>query len=89
MESGKTIGCAWAYDGLYILWNQEANGGQAQRASSDSVSVNKFKNSEIMAWHFRLGHLSFSYLKTLFPSLFKNKSLESFHCKICQLSKQS
>lgn len=31
--------------------------------------------SEIMSWHFRLGHPSFFYLKHLFPHLFINKKI--------------
>ncbi|KAJ4700914.1 Retrovirus-related Pol polyprotein from transposon TNT 1-94 [Melia azedarach] len=88
MESGKTIGCAWAYDGLYIINNKSAS-GQAQNVSSDLVSVRQSRNHEIMLWHFRLGHPSFPYLKMLFPSLFKDTNLELLHCEVCQLSKQS
>ena len=43
-------------------------------------------DSEIMLWHYRLGHPNFLYLKTLFPKLFnKNNSSKTFQCEICQL----
>ena len=32
-----------------------------------------FEDSEIMVWHYRLGNLSFQYLKYLFPNFFQNK----------------
>ena len=44
-------------------------------------------NNEIYLMHFRLGHPSFHYLKKLFPELFINKDLSSFHCEICGLAK--
>ncbi|KAI3454849.1 hypothetical protein Pfo_011512, partial [Paulownia fortunei] len=37
--------------------------------------------------HNRLGHLSFFYLKHLFPSLFKGLDCTSFHCETCFLAK--
>ena len=43
--------------------------------------------SAVMLWHYHLGHLSFTYFKKSFPSLFNNKSPKSFKCKIFQLSK--
>ncbi|KAL5779663.1 hypothetical protein ACOSQ2_010400 [Xanthoceras sorbifolium] len=44
-------------------------------------------DSEIMLYHYRLGHPNFMYLEKLFPSLFKNKSFKNFQCEICHLSK--
>ena len=40
-----------------------------------------------MSWHRRLDHPSFSYLKQLSPSLFKNKNPLMFQCEVCQLFK--
>ena len=34
-----------------------------------------------------LGHPSFNVLKIIFPSLFKNVSIESLHCDICEFAK--
>ena len=36
----------------------------------------------------RLGHPSFSYLKLLFPSLFKNKDISQFKYENCEYAKQ-
>ena len=51
--------------------------------SSSIISV----RDQIMFWHFRLGHPSFSYLKYLFPELFKSVDCFSFQCETCYLSK--
>ena len=40
-----------------------------------------------MLWHYRLGHLSFYYLKKLFPTLFKEKGSSLFQCEVCELAK--
>lgn len=45
------------------------------------------KKRQIWLWHRRLGHLSFSYMKYLFPSLFSNISIVDLKCKICTLTK--
>jgi len=50
-------------------------------------SVNK--DSEVMLWHYRLGHPNFLYLERLFPHLFINKNSKFFHCEICQLAKHT
>ena len=86
-ESGKMIGCAWAYDGLDIINNMTIS-GQAHRASSDLLLVSLHNNYEVMLWHFRLGHPSFPYLKKLSP-LFKYKISELLHCESCQFAKQN
>jgi len=43
--------------------------------------------NQIIFWHCRLGHLSFQYLKHLFPKLFKNMDVSLFQCESCYLSK--
>ena len=42
-----------------------------------------------MLRHYRLGHPTFPYLKTLFPSLFKNKDLSLLDCDFCRMAKQT
>lgn len=51
--------------------------------------VNKVPSmsDEIMLWHRRLGHPSFSYLQKLFPGLFKNKKPVQFQCEVYELAK--
>ena len=45
------------------------------------------KKSAIWLWHQRLGHVSFGYLKKLFPSLFARSDVSSFRCDNCELAK--
>ena len=78
----------------YLL-NQTPQSRQAQNAkcvsfkgqSVSNPSVNK--DSEIMLWHYRVGHPNFMYLEKLFPSLFRNRSPKFFNCEICQLVKHT
>ena len=70
---------------MYYLEENQQVDKQALALSSESVSV----CSEIMLWHNRLGHPSFPYLKTLFPSLFKNKDVNSFNFETCQFAKHT
>ena len=77
------IGNAKEYEGLYYLENKGPVKGHAQ------VSQCEFVSSEIMLWHYRLGHPNFPYLKILFPSLFKNKYLSLLHCDFCPMAKQT
>jgi hypothetical protein len=41
------------------------------------------KVEQILLWHRRLGHPSFSYLKHVFPNLFSDTSLLNFKCEAC------
>ena len=52
-------------------------------SSISSLSV----RDQIMVWHCRLGHPSFSYLKHLFPVLFQKVDPLSFQCESCLLAK--
>ena len=82
--SGKKIGSAREVDGLYYFEEDVSLCGEAQAANNEvTFSI----EDEIMLWHLRLGHPSFSYLQHLFPLLFKNKNPSLFQCEICVLSK--
>lgn len=52
-----------------------------------SQSSSDIRLDQIMLWHFRLGHPSFSYLKQLFLLLFINKDLSVLQCEACELAK--
>ena len=77
------IGNVKEYEGLYYLETKGSVKGHAL------VSQCKFVSSKIMLWHYKLSHPNFQYLKTLFPSLFKNKDSSLLHCDFCQMAKQT
>jgi len=93
LDMGKKIGSAKMCSGLYLLKNEIPLRRQTQNrsyVSSKGQSALNFyvnKDSEVLLWHYRLGHPNFMYLERLFPSFFSNKSSQSFKCEICQLSK--
>ncbi|XP_062095144.1 protein FAR1-RELATED SEQUENCE 11 isoform X2 [Humulus lupulus] len=85
MSSGKMIGNAKACSGLYNF--DLFPPAQVDNAFiSGCISAN---NNDIIRWHYRLGHPSFSYLKYLFPKLFQNKDLSLLKCEICQFAKHT
>jgi hypothetical protein len=94
LDTGKKIGSAKMCSGLYLLNGFTPQKGQTQNgilAPHKGRSVLNFyvnKDSDVMLWHYRLGHPNFMYLEKLVPSLFTNKNSESFKCEVCQLSKQ-
>ena len=62
------IGNAREKDGLYYFEDGSDSDRQCQSTCLNSVFVPK--DSDIMLWHYRLGHPNFQYLKYLFPNLF-------------------
>ena len=84
-HSGRMIGHARMTNGLYYFDNNFLKGRQAQAVSSSVIFI--LVKDEIKLWHNKLGHPSFSYLKQLFPTLFKNLNPLIFQCKVCQLFK--
>ena len=44
-------------------------------------------SENIWLHHRRLGHPSFSTIKSMFPTLFLKESVESFKCDVCQFAK--
>ena len=85
-SSGKMIGIAEKKDGLYYF----SRVGDSNRVKlQNKMSMPVVSNSDIMLWHQRLGHPSFSYMKVFYPNLFVNKENFSSECEHCVLSKQS
>ena len=80
--SRKRIGSAREFDGLYHFESASSMGGHVQLTIGNSSLS---RSQQIMLLHCRLGHLSFVYLKYLFPSLFQKHY--SFQCEVCQLAK--
>lgn len=87
------IGNADFRAGLYVL---DINTPSIHSAYYQGLLSHSFKfvspsnkESEIMMWHFPLGHHNFMYLKRLYPSLFSNKKPHLFHCEVCQFAKHT
>lgn len=73
-------GSAKEIDGLYIFEVGYDLSGQTQRTCFNSSFA--CKDNEIMLWHYKLGHPSFSNLNYLFPEFLKNKNPSSFIVKL-------
>ena len=86
-DSGKKIGLAKEHNGLYYL---SASNQPELIKSVLSTSLFSLSNKDVI-WlhHRRLGHLSFSKLKIMFPNLFKGLNVQSFHCDICEFAKHT
>ncbi|XP_071902713.1 uncharacterized protein [Coffea arabica] len=84
--SGKRIGLAKEHDGLYYL---DAS-SQPEFGKSALSTLSSPSNKDVIWLHHRcLGHVSFSALKIMFPSLFKGFDVQSFHCDICEYAKHT
>lgn len=74
-KSRRMICTAKVDDGLYI-WNKNSTQG--------GLALSTSKEDTIMLCHRRLGHPNFVYLKKHLLLLFRNKSISSLKCEICQ-----
>lgn len=83
--TGKKIGSAKGVDGLYYL--EEEFEALSNLSLVDKIVSQVPNENEISLLHLRLEHPKFSYLKLLFPTLFKNKNDTNFKCEVCELSK--
>ena len=84
IKTRKMIGCGTRKGRLYYLDLTTSN----SNALAQSLSVTSLASmSKIWLWHKRFGHVSFGYLKHLFPDLFLNTSPSLFKCETCELAK--
>ncbi|XP_061374804.1 uncharacterized mitochondrial protein AtMg00300-like [Gastrolobium bilobum] len=70
---------------LYVL-EATPQGGQQLECVSATTTSQQAEDS-VWLWHRRLGHLSFNYLRKLFPSLFTAFNKDVSQCNICELAK--
>ena len=85
--SGRKIGLAKEHNGLYFL----RTSSQPELVKS-TLSTSFFSSSNkdvIWLHHRRLGHMPFSTLKLMFPTLFKGLDIQPFHCDICEYAKHT
>jgi hypothetical protein len=78
------IGIAREMNGLYYF--DETPLGNAMVFGLNSASLPPVSD-QVMLWHKRLGHPSFSYLKHLFLVFSKEINSSQFHCEACHLAK--
>ena len=79
---GRKIGLAKEHNGLYFL-----STSSQPRLVKSTLSTSFFSSSNkdvIWLHHSRLGHVPFSTLKLMFPTLFKGLDIQPFHCDICE-----
>ena len=85
LSLGKMIRKVRECDDIYYLEDSIIVNGQGQVASTGLGSLSC--DNEIMLSHYRLGHPSFSHMKSLFPTLFNYKNVSHLQCETCQLAK--
>jgi len=82
------IGRASERDGLYYLEAQSGRTNVENSLSTSFLSESVLSNKDkVWLYHRHLGHPSFSVLKLMFPMLFKESTIEMFHCNDCELAK--
>ena len=78
------IGCGTRKGRLYYLDLTTSS----SNALAHSLSVTSSASmSKMWLWHKQFGHVSFGYLKHLFPDLFLNTYPPLFKCETCELAK--
>jgi len=89
LATGRRIGIAKEQGGLYYLQQEENKKCARLQAHTYNLQqdLESWSLSQIWLQHKRLGHPSFSTLKSLFLVLFTKVSVESFHCDVCEFVK--
>ena len=81
------IGLSKEHNGLYYLCTSNKS-----KLVKSTLSTSFFSSSnKYVIWlhHRCLGHVSFSTLKIMFPTLFKGLDIQSFLCDICVYAKHT
>ena len=83
----RKIGLAKKHNGLYFLsTSSQPKLVKSTMSTSFFSSLNK---DVIWLHHGCLGHMPFSSLKLMFPTLFKGLDIQPFHCEICEYAKHT
>ena len=79
------IGVASAKAALYYLDGSSVQENKEQvHPRSCLVQSNK---DQILLYHSRFGHPSFSTIRVMFPALFRSLNVKDFQCSVCELAK--
>ena len=86
-SSGRKIELDKEHNGLYFL----SISSQPELVKSAlSTSFFSSSNKDVIWLHHRhLGHVPFSTLKLMIPTLFKGLDIQHFHCDICEYAKHT
>lgn len=87
IQTRKTIGCGIRRGKLYYLDLASKYSEKLGQAFALEENSDKKKTEEVWLWHKRMGHVSFGYLKKLFPNLFEKINSSNLYCDVCELAK--
>ncbi|XP_073112311.1 uncharacterized protein [Elaeis guineensis] len=82
-KTGRKLGTGKMRNGLYYL-----EGGVSEGYSETSLTVSSSQKEDLLLQHRRLGHLSFTLLARIFPSVFETYK-EKLVCDACELAKHT
>jgi GAG-pre-integrase domain len=82
LKTGKVIGIGKRNEDLYRL-EQEPSVLDVKTYFAGNPEM------EMILWHRRLGHMSFSALERIFPDLFKKCSRNELVCDACEFAKHT
>ncbi|XP_073117068.1 uncharacterized protein [Elaeis guineensis] len=80
-KTGRKLGIGIMRNGLYYL-----EGGVSGGYSETSLTVSSSQKEDLLLQHRRLGHLSFTLLARIFPTIFETYK-EKLVCDACELAK--
>ncbi|XP_073116145.1 uncharacterized protein [Elaeis guineensis] len=82
-KTGRKFGTGIMRNGLYYL-----EGGVSEGYSETSLTVSSSQKEDLLLQHRRLGHLSFTLLARIFPTVFETYK-EKLVCDACELAKHT
>ncbi|XP_073102506.1 uncharacterized protein [Elaeis guineensis] len=81
---GRKLGTGIIHNGLYYL-----KGGVSRGYSKISLTVSSLQEEDLLLQHRRLGHLPFTLLAHMFPTIFESYNKEKLVCDACELAKHT
>ncbi|XP_073109562.1 uncharacterized protein [Elaeis guineensis] len=83
-KTGRKLGTGIMHNGLYYL-----EGGVSRGYSKTSLTVSSSQKEDLLLQHRRLGHLPFTLLARMFPTIFESYNKEKLVCDACELAKHT
>ncbi|XP_073112088.1 uncharacterized protein [Elaeis guineensis] len=82
-KTGRKLGTSIMHNGLYYL-----EGGVSEGYSETSLTISSSQKEDLLLQYRRLGHLSFTLLARIFPTVFETYK-EKLVCDACELAKHT